>query len=208
MAAPPITIGELSNVPAPDSPLAAQWAQDVSSRIVQRFANKAALNTWAAPTGAHAVTLDNGVLWRRISTGWTQVTPWTGQAGGVAVNGVAATYQIASLTIPTDPGPRIAHVSCVLRVDVFSSTTAYVHLVVDGGWVGEWTIRNTVALTPDTTNMTWNVVLTASTPLPVNKAVIVKVEMAHNGAGPAGNAITYAEAYRNRLDVLVTPRGY
>jgi len=94
MAAPPITIGELTNVPAPDSPLAAQWAQDVSSRIVQRFPNKAALVAWAAPVGAHAVQADTGVMWRRISTGWTQVTPWTVQVGGVAVNAVGATFQI------------------------------------------------------------------------------------------------------------------
>lgn len=41
MANPPITIGELTDVPAPLSPIASPWAQDVSRRIVHRFASTA-----------------------------------------------------------------------------------------------------------------------------------------------------------------------
>lgn len=69
-ANPPVTVGELVDVPAPGSPIASQWAQEVSNRVVQRFANKAALDAWAAAAGSMAVTVDANLTWIRKPTGW------------------------------------------------------------------------------------------------------------------------------------------
>jgi len=69
-AVPPITIGELADVPAPGSPIASAWAQEISNRVVQRFATKAALDTWAAANGSRAFTVDTGLLWTRVAGAW------------------------------------------------------------------------------------------------------------------------------------------
>jgi hypothetical protein len=56
-AAPPVTIGELADVPAPGSPIASAWSQEVTNRIVHRFATTAAMNAWAAANGSIACVL-------------------------------------------------------------------------------------------------------------------------------------------------------
>jgi hypothetical protein len=77
MANPPITIGELTDVPAPQSPISAQWAQEVTNRIQHRYASKAALDGWAtALVGTHAVTVNDGVVYQRVAAGWARLTPW------------------------------------------------------------------------------------------------------------------------------------
>lgn len=73
MATAPITVGELTDVPAPGSPIASAWAQEASNRVVQRFANKAALDAWAAANGSVAVTLDTNRLYLRIAGVWTYI---------------------------------------------------------------------------------------------------------------------------------------
>jgi hypothetical protein len=72
-ANPPVTIGELTDVPAPGSAIASAWAQEVTNRIVHRFATKAALDAWAAANGSVGVTADNGV-WLRVAGAWQLVT--------------------------------------------------------------------------------------------------------------------------------------
>lgn len=69
-AVAPITVGELTDVPAPGSPIAAQWAAEVSNRIVHRFANYTAVNAWAAANGSFAVALDTGQIWERKAGIW------------------------------------------------------------------------------------------------------------------------------------------
>ncbi len=91
-ANPPITIGELTDVPAPGSAIASAWAQEVSGRVVQRFANLTALNTWAADNGSVAITLDLNLLWRRVAGAWR---PFPGQI----VNKYAAA--IADIAVTT-----------------------------------------------------------------------------------------------------------
>lgn len=73
-ANPPIVIGELADVPAPGSPIASAWAQEVSSRVVQRFANAAALNAYAGPAGAFATLAGTGRLFARAGTAWLCMT--------------------------------------------------------------------------------------------------------------------------------------
>lgn len=69
-ANPPITIGELTDVPAPGSAIASQWAQEVSARVLQRFANNAALQAWAAPDGAQAIDLATARTYVRKGGAW------------------------------------------------------------------------------------------------------------------------------------------
>ena len=77
LAVPPVMIGELTDVPAPGSPIASQWAQETTNRIVHRFATKAALDAgWPAATAGNralAATADgrihqsNGTLWLPVA---------------------------------------------------------------------------------------------------------------------------------------------
>ena len=62
MPSPPITIGELTDVPAFNSPIASPWAQEASRRITHRFATAAERDTKypAATAGAGAVCVVTG----------------------------------------------------------------------------------------------------------------------------------------------------
>lgn len=97
---PPITIGELADVPAPGSGVKSAWSQEVTNRIQHRFADVAARDVkWPAATagvGALCVTLDTrtvwivdtGPVWRELagpSMPWTAVpfaSPWTNYGAG------------------------------------------------------------------------------------------------------------------------------
>lgn len=69
-ANPPITVGELTDVPAPGSPIASAWSQEVSNRIAHRFATLAALNAWAAANGSIGVVGRD--LYLRVTGAWVQ----------------------------------------------------------------------------------------------------------------------------------------
>jgi len=75
---PPITIGELTDVPTVGSSIASQWAQEVSNRAIHRFATKTLLDGWAAADGSfgyvsgeHRWYMRDGGAWTR--TGWGTV---------------------------------------------------------------------------------------------------------------------------------------
>jgi hypothetical protein len=74
-AAAPITIGELTDVPAPGSPIASQWAQEVTRRSLHRFASIAARDAAYPAAGAgqgaqcvvaQIVYVSNGANWLPI----------------------------------------------------------------------------------------------------------------------------------------------
>lgn len=211
---PPITIGELTNVPAPGSQIAAQWAQDVSSRIVQRFATTAALKAWAAPNGAYAVALDTNVLWRRIVNVWSQATPWTGSATGIAVAGTVhdVPQPLATFNIPSDPGPRVAAVSSVLKFDLYYDRSLRISLTVDGGVVAEAIIpRYGVNTAVATENIGWNVCLAASDVIvPAGRAIPVTMSVTAIDVGAINDQQyhTFAVKQYNRVDATVFPKGY
>jgi hypothetical protein len=71
-AVPPITIGELTDVPTPGAPIASQWAQEVTRRSLHRFASIAARDSAypasSAGQGAECVVaqivyVSNGANW-------------------------------------------------------------------------------------------------------------------------------------------------
>lgn len=71
-AAAPITIGELTDVPAPLAPIRSQWAQEVTNRCVHRFTTNAQMNAWAAGDGSLAYTTESKGLWLRRNGAWVQ----------------------------------------------------------------------------------------------------------------------------------------
>lgn len=111
MSSPPITIGQLTNVPAPNSPMASAWAQDVSKRVVQRFVSFASLNSlWPPATaGQGAVASIDGtqILYRSDGTTWNAVAQgavggeyaWSPTLPGLASGGIIQ----PSYTAATDP---------------------------------------------------------------------------------------------------------
>jgi len=99
-ANPPITVGELVDVPAPGSPISSPWAQEVSNRIVHRFVNKAALDAWAAAAGSYGTTLDTGRLYERIGTAWVLVGAGRIGFGGLQPGQSWAVGQTFSMSWP------------------------------------------------------------------------------------------------------------
>jgi len=73
MPNPPITVGELVDVPAPESPVNAQFHQEVAHRIVHRFPTQAAVTAWAAGNGSLAYASDVQILYVRRGGDWWPV---------------------------------------------------------------------------------------------------------------------------------------
>jgi len=202
---PPITVGVLTNVPAPGSQLAAQWAQDASGMLLQRFPTTAALQAWAAPNGAYAVAVDTGIIWRRITGVWSQFSPWIGTATGVgiAANNPPGVTVVNSLNIPADPGPRTAVISCFLRIDAYYDIDITVDLFADGNLLGRSVTSRSVA-SPDL-YPTWNIGMIGTLNLRANVVTPVQVQCVNPGV--LGSVfMTFGQAYSNRIDVTVHPR--
>lgn len=73
MANPPITVGELVDVPAPQSPVNAQFHQEVAHRIVHRFPTVQAMNAWGAGNGSLAYV--GPTLYLRQNGAWVPMAP-------------------------------------------------------------------------------------------------------------------------------------
>jgi hypothetical protein len=113
MANPPITIGELSNVPAPLSPVASAWCQDATERIVHHFASVAdRAARWPTPLlgslssradGNGRTEFFDGVGW--LSVGDNAFAPtYTAPAGSGAAGALrpGESGRAARFTIPAD----------------------------------------------------------------------------------------------------------
>ena len=204
---PPITIGSLTNVPAPGAQLAAQWAQDVTGMVIHRFDTKVGIDGWAAPNGARAMQKDNGVEWRRVGAVWSQVTPWSLNASGTAQSGATNPATVSTLNIVSDPGPRFANISCFLLIDVFSGNTVTIELRFDGVAQARATIPKTGQLAVPGLNMQWPIALQAQGLfVPGNHVTPVSVVVGAD-ATAAGIWHTTANFFENRLDCTVYPRG-
>lgn len=87
----PITVGALTNVPAPNDPIRSPWAQQASGYVVHPFASLAALNAnWgSAPNGSIALALDTGIVYTRRAGVWrpppgTVISNSAAQQGDIA----------------------------------------------------------------------------------------------------------------------------
>lgn len=120
MANAPISIGELANVPAPLSPIQSAWAQDVTKRIVHRFANvaqRAAL--YPAPLqGALSIAMDRGWLemwdgvseWKPVGGGGPDLIPTISAPAGTGNGGSLRPGETSRLARYTIPRPAVARV--------------------------------------------------------------------------------------------------
>lgn len=136
---PPITIGELADVPAPGSGVKSQWCQEITNRIHHRFATPAARTAaFAAPNpvavkgqASYLATNDktegpeyfNGTTWRKP---WNE--PW-----GVLASAIVAVDQagfgsalspINGMTVPAVPvvAQRLHRLSVRMSYQAVSST--------------------------------------------------------------------------------------
>ena len=106
-ANPPVTIGELTDVPAPGSPIASQWAQEVSGRIIHRFGTVAAMN--ASNLGAGASARVGDVEYICVAVGsWARTTPAAYGVAGAGGTWTTAGVVLATISIPASPIVRIA----------------------------------------------------------------------------------------------------
>jgi hypothetical protein len=207
---PPITIGELTDVPAPGSQIAANWAQEVSARIIHRFANKAAIDAWStAPNGARAVQLDSHVEWRRVTGGWSRVTPWTQTQAGTATPAGAATgtFTINTLAIPADLGPRSMVASCYVKVDRYTPNgTVAIRLLVNGGTVSQYDMAALKEQSPigggQTPDFASMVIAVPSIP-----TAAFNIDVQAIGTYINNEWSVPANPAYNRVDVCVMPRG-
>lgn len=144
MPQPPITIGELTDVPTFDSPIASPWAQEISHRIAHRFATTAERDSKypAATAGAGAICAVAGDLYRSTGSRWigsgfagVRAQPLTPQALGSGA--WAAIYW--NRTTATDP------LGMINAADSRHITIPY---------TGRWSITFSMDTSPPPTNST------------------------------------------------------
>lgn len=146
---PPITIGELSDVPAPGSGVTSQWCQEITRRGVHRFATVAARDAAypaaAAGVGALCITLDTGTLWTVYPTGptWVRLSPSAGTVYGVTMfraalaAGLALTtaqQTVAQVAIPACPPGSLIDVGINAYVNqgTVGTGTAFLSITMGG----------------------------------------------------------------------------
>lgn len=140
MANAPISIGELGNVPAPLSPIQSDWAQDVTKRIVHRFAS-------VADRAARYPNPLQGALSTASDRGWLEM--WDGVGAWVPVGGGGPDLQPA-ISAPAGSGVggnlRPGETSRLARYTIPRPAVARVwHSVLLGG-TGAWAGRVSVTV--------------------------------------------------------------
>lgn len=122
---PPITIGELADVPAPGSYVASNWAQEVSNRVIHRFATVAAMNAWSAANGSMAYVTATTAYYQRWSGTWVIMAPPQTEYFGAINNGAAFTIGTTppyaapsglSISFVSRPYARAIYLTCQMGV--------------------------------------------------------------------------------------------
>jgi hypothetical protein len=143
------TVGSITTTPTPGDPIESAWAQTVTAQAHHIFSSKAALDAWTtAPLGAVAITMDNGVQWKKLGSGWCRLTPWTARvagAAGIFVSSLPASASV-SVVVPADPGNRLVIVAAYVRCDctnlVATGPTGMVELTDNGVSISQWWITD------------------------------------------------------------------
>jgi hypothetical protein len=114
-----VTIGSLTNVPAPGDDLRSPWAQDVTKLGVHIFATKAALDAAPWPglvNGAHAWVVDTGKRYVRMGGIWytpNQILGYASQNVSGAIGTSAVFNPGIGATCPAGRRVRFtAHINC------------------------------------------------------------------------------------------------
>ena len=123
-----VTIGELTDVPAPGDPIRSQIINELAGRVVQRFASKAALDAqWpTAPNGSVAVTLDTSTLWLRRSATWLPL-PTAPQVTTAPLSGTLngpGPIALGGTTVTAVPYPRRLLVTAMVNFGGTPSTAS------------------------------------------------------------------------------------
>lgn len=133
-AVPPITIGELTNVPAPGGFIQASWAQDATNRILHRFATKAALDSgWSnASNGSQALTLDTYTRWIRRAgvwePQWPRLVSYIQTAAATTTGTPVVDVPGCSVAIPLFTGHRYWVKGTVIFNQTVAAGLAYLYL--------------------------------------------------------------------------------
>jgi len=181
-----ITVGELTDVPSPGSPIASKWAQEVSNRVVQRFANKAALDTWAAANGSVAAV--GPALYLRIAGAW--ISQKTGIMGSITV---LSTYTITPPSTYNDiPGTGINYTAVPGRTYKYSAT-----MVAINNGAGNANCRLAIVDTAD--------VLTDNVATIGNGYYFTLSALAASSNRPAGVRTAFLRSYTSLGNLTVNP---
>ncbi len=139
LAAPPVTIGELTDVPAPGSPVASPWAQEVTRRAVHRFPDAATRDAKypAATAGVGAVCTVAGTLYTSNGTVWvgklrvigTVLAPSGPGAGGGIIPGQTGQIVMCRATVPI---PGTARLDLTALLSSAGPWSAYLYVFVGG----------------------------------------------------------------------------
>jgi hypothetical protein len=103
--AAPITVGELTDVPVPLSPIAAQFHQEVANRVAHRFPNVTAMNAWAAADGSLAFSLPPR-FYVRTAGAWRPV-PFYDELQALADRPVTSPMIQDGTILPADLDPSV-----------------------------------------------------------------------------------------------------
>lgn len=142
----PITIGELTDVPTFDSPIASPWAQEVSRRVTHRFATTGERDTKYPPAtaGTGAVCAVGAVMYISDGTRWIGghygfTAGWTNNA---ALNAGAWSNMVGWVTTQSD-GFQIDGSGNVIQLVPIAGTFSW-------SW---WVILNSPLTKPATVRM-------------------------------------------------------
>jgi hypothetical protein len=130
----PTTIGALTNVPVPNDPITSPWAQDITRLGVHTFASKAALDTWAAPDGAHAWVLDVARPFVRIGGVWYRCPDYGSTTATLDSNGRAVAQPHNVGKTPTAFVVTSRSTAAIVQVEGLTATTYQLRFfTVSGG---------------------------------------------------------------------------
>lgn len=111
------------------------WGVAVANRVVLTFPNLAAMNAAVGTVvGNVGVTVDNGIMYRRLAAGWARVTPLSGFVAGSGGDYPAGT-DLIGYQVSADPGPRT--ISFVFNAYVTNRTggTMFLEAIMAGAQI-------------------------------------------------------------------------
>lgn len=202
MASPPTTIGELADVPAPSSPVKSAWAQEISNRVLQRFASIAERDAkWPAATagkGAHCCVTSNLGLFISDGAAWQPFGPM-GLIAAHALNvsysttGVHSTAQDTGVTVTVNE-PANRRWKWTMQSNPYGAAYPVLFQIMRNGVVFADYGVPASALNATTSH---SLTFTAVKQTTAGAAVVYKVQMRN---GEANVAMTdYASATQQRL---------
>lgn len=211
---PPITIGELTNVPQPESGVRSPWAQAVSRRVIHQFASLAAAGASNLPVGGRCEVLGNPTIeYVRVATsgvnlGFARITPWaTEGTGGAVTFSPPGTALVQTIAIPADPSQRAVLATCHLLIAAASAYAAGQNLEISLRLVqttGGAAVDSIIARCMYTGISNETISPSAVFRIPANATYSVEVRCTAKTAGSPSTQV-FGDPNFNRLGLLVTP---